>query len=233
MWLGQAGPIKPTQPYSGTEFSSPTFPTGATNALQWTDHNNDGLTYDIHPAAVGSRCGTPDLAYAFKDDPRVINRRRLEVRRGVRVRGAIADVADAANCDFRYRAFLCYSHRDSAWADWLHHALESYPIPKSADRAHDTCRRDPGTTRAGVPRPRRAAERDRSFRQGQRCARAIGEPDRDLLAALGAIALGQRGGRDVPASRPRAIGSSVSSSTASPARAHGPDAGTTNACRRR
>jgi tetratricopeptide (TPR) repeat protein len=31
--------------------------------------------------------------------------------------------------DFRYRAFLCYSHRDSAWADWLHRALESYPIP--------------------------------------------------------------------------------------------------------
>ncbi len=30
---------------------------------------------------------------------------------------------------FRYRAFLCYSHRDSAWADWLHHALESFPIP--------------------------------------------------------------------------------------------------------
>jgi len=29
----------------------------------------------------------------------------------------------------RYRAFLCYSHRDSAWADWLHHALESFPIP--------------------------------------------------------------------------------------------------------
>ena len=30
---------------------------------------------------------------------------------------------------FRFQAFLCYSHRDSAWADWLHRALESYPIP--------------------------------------------------------------------------------------------------------
>jgi tetratricopeptide (TPR) repeat protein len=29
----------------------------------------------------------------------------------------------------RYRAFLCYSHRDSDWADWLHGAIESYPIP--------------------------------------------------------------------------------------------------------
>ena len=30
---------------------------------------------------------------------------------------------------FRYRAFLCYSHRDSAWADWLHGAIEGYPVP--------------------------------------------------------------------------------------------------------
>jgi tetratricopeptide (TPR) repeat protein len=30
---------------------------------------------------------------------------------------------------FRFRAFLCYSHRDAAWADWLHGAIESYPIP--------------------------------------------------------------------------------------------------------
>jgi tetratricopeptide (TPR) repeat protein len=30
---------------------------------------------------------------------------------------------------FRFQAFLCYSHRDSAWADWLHDALENYPIP--------------------------------------------------------------------------------------------------------
>ena len=42
---------------------------------------------------------------------------------------------------FRFQAFLCYSHRDSAWADWLHHALESYPIPKRLIGL---------TTRAGV-----------------------------------------------------------------------------------
>ena len=28
--------------------------------------------------------------------------------------------------DYRYRAFISYSHRDSGWADWLHRALESY-----------------------------------------------------------------------------------------------------------
>jgi hypothetical protein len=29
-----------------------------------------------------------------------------------------------------YRAFLSYSHRDTAWAKWLHKALESYRIAK-------------------------------------------------------------------------------------------------------
>jgi hypothetical protein len=31
---------------------------------------------------------------------------------------------------FRYRAFLSYSHADTAWAKWLHRALESYRIDK-------------------------------------------------------------------------------------------------------
>ncbi|MBV8342569.1 MAG: toll/interleukin-1 receptor domain-containing protein [Gammaproteobacteria bacterium] len=31
---------------------------------------------------------------------------------------------------FRYRAFLCYSHRDKRWADWLHAALETYRVPR-------------------------------------------------------------------------------------------------------
>jgi eukaryotic-like serine/threonine-protein kinase len=31
---------------------------------------------------------------------------------------------------FRYRAFLCYSHQDKAWADWLHTALETYRVPR-------------------------------------------------------------------------------------------------------
>lgn len=29
---------------------------------------------------------------------------------------------------FKYRAFLSYSHRDTAWAKWLHRALESYRV---------------------------------------------------------------------------------------------------------
>lgn len=32
--------------------------------------------------------------------------------------------------DIKYRAFLSYSHKDTAWAKWLHRALESYRIDK-------------------------------------------------------------------------------------------------------
>jgi eukaryotic-like serine/threonine-protein kinase len=31
---------------------------------------------------------------------------------------------------FRYRAFICYSHLDKSWADWLHAALETYRVPR-------------------------------------------------------------------------------------------------------
>ncbi len=33
--------------------------------------------------------------------------------------------------DFKYRAFISYSHRDKKWADWLHRALETYRVPKA------------------------------------------------------------------------------------------------------
>lgn len=32
--------------------------------------------------------------------------------------------------DFRYKAFISYTHRDETWARWLQHALEAYRIPK-------------------------------------------------------------------------------------------------------
>ncbi|HET7556798.1 MAG TPA: toll/interleukin-1 receptor domain-containing protein [Rhodanobacteraceae bacterium] len=35
----------------------------------------------------------------------------------------------AANSGFAYRAFISYSHRDKAWGDWLHKALETYRVP--------------------------------------------------------------------------------------------------------
>jgi len=32
--------------------------------------------------------------------------------------------------EFRYRAFISYSHSDEEWAKWLHRALETYRVPK-------------------------------------------------------------------------------------------------------
>lgn len=32
--------------------------------------------------------------------------------------------------DFKYRAFISYSHADESWATWLHRALETYRVPK-------------------------------------------------------------------------------------------------------
>src|SRR5689334_10627361 len=36
----------------------------------------------------------------------------------------------AETATIKYRAFLSYSHRDRAWATWLHSALERYRIGK-------------------------------------------------------------------------------------------------------
>ena len=35
-----------------------------------------------------------------------------------------------SNLEFRYRAFISYSHRDARWATWLHRALERYQLPR-------------------------------------------------------------------------------------------------------
>src|SRR5262245_5980001 len=60
-------------------------------------------------------------------------------------------VADTAA--IRYRAFLSYSHRDSAWGKWLHYALENYRIDK------DLIGRE--THRGPVPKTLRPIFRDR------------------------------------------------------------------------
>lgn len=45
-----------------------------------------------------------------------------------RARGLVVPES-AANSGFAYRAFISYSHRDKAWGDWLHKALETYRVP--------------------------------------------------------------------------------------------------------
>ncbi len=32
--------------------------------------------------------------------------------------------------DYRYKAFISYSHKDEAWGKWLHRALETYRVPR-------------------------------------------------------------------------------------------------------
>ena len=32
--------------------------------------------------------------------------------------------------EFKYRAFISYSHSDERWAKWLHKSLETYSVPK-------------------------------------------------------------------------------------------------------
>lgn len=64
-----------------------------------------------------------------------------------------------------YRAFLSYSHRDTAWAAWLHKTLESFPIAKGlAGRASAT---------GSVPQSLRPIFRDRDeFVGGQHLSEA-------------------------------------------------------------
>jgi hypothetical protein len=54
---------------------------------------------------------------------------------------------------FKYRAFVSYSHRDAAWAAWLHRALETYRIDK------DLIGRE--TAQGPVPKTLRPIFRDR------------------------------------------------------------------------
>jgi eukaryotic-like serine/threonine-protein kinase len=57
------------------------------------------------------------------------------------------------NSGFKYRAFISYSHRDTPWARWLHHALERYrPDRDLVDRE---------TSAGPVPRTLRPIFRDR------------------------------------------------------------------------
>ena len=37
---------------------------------------------------------------------------------------------DPSQDDFKYWAFISYSHADDKWADWLHKGLETYKVPK-------------------------------------------------------------------------------------------------------
>jgi len=52
-----------------------------------------------------------------------------------------------------YRAFISYSHADTAWAKWLQRGLESFKIDKGPGRTGDGARRHPRNTPPDLPRP--------------------------------------------------------------------------------
>ena len=54
---------------------------------------------------------------------------------------------DACVDEYKYRAFISYSHRDAKWGDWLHKALEHYHPPRQIV----------GTVTARGPVPKRLA----------------------------------------------------------------------------
>jgi hypothetical protein len=47
------------------------------------------------------------------------------------------EASQTSGTEFKYWAFISYSHHDEAWAQWLHHALETYRIPKQLIRRSD------------------------------------------------------------------------------------------------
>ena len=108
------------------------------------------------------------------------------------------------DAEYKYRAFISYSHSDERWAGVAAPRARVVPRAAAPGRHGDGVRRRAGAHRAGVPRSRRAHGRDQSRRQAHARARAVGLPDRDLLAGGGAVALGQRGGARVQAPGSRA-----------------------------
>ena len=73
MLLGPASAGPPQGPYSGSEFSTPTFPIAGTKTLQWTDQNSDGLNY-LYVLLVWQVNSTYPNGRQCKIDPRIINR---------------------------------------------------------------------------------------------------------------------------------------------------------------
>ena len=73
LWLGLKGVNPPTGPYSGTEFTTPTFVNNSVAVLQWNDMNTDGLTYEYVLLLWQVNAAYPG-GHVVKLDPRVVNR---------------------------------------------------------------------------------------------------------------------------------------------------------------
>ena len=54
----------------------------------------------------------------------------------------------------KYRALFSYSHRDKAWCEWLHRALEGFRIDKDLVLTANARRSSPADSASDLPRPR-------------------------------------------------------------------------------
>jgi hypothetical protein len=73
MWLGPTSSGPPRGPYSGNEFTAPTFVNNSSAVLQWTDQNSDGLPYQYILLLWLVNAQNPN-GTTIKVDPRIVNR---------------------------------------------------------------------------------------------------------------------------------------------------------------
>jgi hypothetical protein len=87
-------------------------------------------------ASGGKACGLwreRKIRYAFPSvDARVETSSTMSVQTKDETAVALPD-------EYKYWAFISYSHQDEAWASWLHKSLETYKVPrKLVGRTHET-----------------------------------------------------------------------------------------------
>lgn len=95
--------------------------------------------------------------------------------------------------EYKYWAFISYSHQDEPWAAWLHKGLETYGVPPALGGAGR--KRFSGTQEniSRVSGPGRIAHLRRSQPTDQSGSAPITLSDRHLLAPGGDVNLGKRG----------------------------------------
>jgi len=94
---------------------------------------------------------------------------------------------NGSNEQFKYWAFISYSHADMRWGDWLHKKLEGYRVPRSLAGKPS---RDGKVPRRLFPIFRDREELPVSADLGA----TIALPGCDLLAGGRTVALGKRRG---------------------------------------
>jgi hypothetical protein len=100
--------------------------------------------------------------------------------------------ADGAGSEFKYRAFISYSHRDTGWATWLHKSIENYRPPRHLV----------GQQGLHGPIPKRLAPVFRDREELPSATNLGGVISRALLTGRRPVEVGQRRDSGVQAARP-------------------------------